>query len=81
MHLCSLIWALECFALGFTDFAMPSNMRMEMLLQTISNGRFICFATIKPGHIVGLSLVTVSLLPSTFVFSLLGASIGSSQAW
>ncbi len=60
---------------------MPSNMRVEMLLQTVSNGRFICFAAIMAGHSVGLSLVTVSLLSSTFVFSLLGASIGSSQAW
>ena len=80
MHLCSFIWMLECLALGFRDFAMPSNMRMEMFLQTVSSGRFICFATIRPGHIVGLSLVMVSLLPSMFVLSLLGASIGSSQA-
>jgi len=59
----------ECLALALTDLAMPLNIGMAILLQIISNGKFICFATTRAGHVVGLSLVTVNLLPSTVVFT------------
>ena len=72
MHFCSLIYANACFASGFTALAMPRNMGKDNVLHTISNGRFIYFATRSGGHIVGASLVSVIRLSSTLVFGLSG---------